>query len=444
MCDTLIATKLATTNNSAIFGKNSDRPPNEGQHLAYFPAQNYPAGSEVKCTYIEIPQVKKTHAILLSKPFWMWGAEMGVNEHGLVIGNEAVFSKIPANKEPALLGMDMLRAALERAVTPREAMQVIIDLLEQFGQGGNCASHGESMYYHNSFIIANADDAWVLETVDKQWAAKQVKDVYSISNCLTIGNEYDLASPNLVDLAVQKGFSKSKSQFHLANDYSDFLYTNFGKGRSRRETTICVLEEQKGKVSVESMIGTLRSHKNDGQSYDPQTSVTDVDVCMHAGFGPIRISQSTASLVVYLDKDLPVIFATGTSAPCTSIFKPFWMDAVSSLNLGAAPTSQSDSSSLFWTHEKLHRATLLNYPERIQTYAADRDEMEKRFIQTALNLADRSPKVRADFSAACFEEAAQAEAEWLKRVEAVPARKKMLHSSAWNGFNKKAEMSVTV
>ncbi|MBI5963778.1 MAG: C69 family dipeptidase [Chloroflexi bacterium] len=435
MCDTLIATKLATTNNIAIFGKNSDRPPNEGQHLAYFPAQNYPTGSKVKCTYIEIPQVEKTHAILLSKPYWMWGAEMGVNEHGLVIGNEAVFSKIPANKKPALLGMDMLRAALERAVTPREAVQIITDLLEQFGQGGNC-TQGEELYYHNSFIIANAEDAWVLETVDKQWAAKQVKDVYSISNCLTIGSEYDLASSNLVDLALQKGFSKSKGQFHLANDYSDFIYTTFGKGRMRRETTICVLEEQKGKISIESMMGTLRNHK--AEYFDPQTSISEVDVCMHAGFGPIRGSQSTASLVVYLDKNLPVIFATGTSAPCTSIFKPIWMDGASSLNLGPVPTSQSDSSSLFWTHEKLHRATLLNYPERIKTYAADCDEMEQRFIQTALNLGDRSPKVRADFTAACFEESAQAEAEWLKRVEAVPAKKSLLHTSAWNGFNKRA------
>ena len=48
----------------------------------------------------------------------------------------------------------------------------------------------------------------MLETVDKQWAARQIKDVYSISNCLTLGNNYDIASPNLVDLAIQKGFSK--------------------------------------------------------------------------------------------------------------------------------------------------------------------------------------------------------------------------------------------
>ncbi len=436
MCDTLIATKLATSNGIAVFGKNSDRPPNEGQHIAYFPAAENVAGSALQCTYITIPQVEKTHAVLLSKPFWMWGAEMGVNEHGLVIGNEAIFSKIPANKEPALLGMDMLRAALERAITPREAMQVIIDLLEEFGQGGNC-TQGEELYYHNSFMIANADDAWVLETVDKQWAARQVKDVYSISNCLTIGSEYDLASANLIDLAIQKGISRSASKFNLAKDYSDFLFTTFGKGRARRETTICVLDEQKGKVSIESMMATLRHHKH--KNFDPQHSVTDVDVCMHAGLGPIRVSQSTASMVVYLDETHPIIFATGTSAPCTSIFKPFWMDAASGLNLGPAPTSHADSS-LYWTHEKLHRATLLNYPERIKTYAADRDELETRFIQGALKLQHAPARDRADFTNQCLAESAAAEAEWLKRVEAVPAKKSFLHSMAWNGFNQKAKL----
>jgi secernin len=445
MCDTLIATKLAASNNIAIFGKNSDRPPNEGQYIAYFPATQNAKDSRVRCTYIEIPQVERTYAVLLSKPFWMWGAEMGVNEHGLVIGNEAVFSKVPANKKPALLGMDMLRAALERAVTPREAMQVIIDLLEQFGQGGNC-TYGEELYYHNSFILANADDAWVLETVDKQWAARQIEDVYTISNCITIGKQFDIASPKLVEFALQKGYTKSTQQFDYAKDYSDSIFTTFGKGRVRRETTMGMLDGQKGNVSIESMISILRHHNV--ERFDPQTSITNVDVCMHAGFGPIRGSQSTASMVVYLDNTSPLIFATGTSAPCTSIFKPFWMDATASLDLGPAPTSQKDSS-LYWTHEKLHRATLLNYPERIKTYSADRDEMEKRFIEGALklhnasasNTPSRAGAARekcADFTNRCIIESLAAEAEWLKRVEAVPAKKKLLHSSAWSRFNKKA------
>lgn len=441
MCDTLIATRPATTTGIAVFGKNSDRPPNEGQHLAYFPAATNTAGSPLKCTYIEIPQAAKTNAVLLSKPYWMWGGEMGINEHGLVIGNEAVFSKIPANKQPALLGMDMLRAALERAREPLEAVHVIIGLLEKFGQGGNCVTDGEHLYYHNSFIIANADDAWVLETVDNQWAARQIKDVYSISNCLTLGNEYDLASPGLVDLAVKKGFSKSQSGFHLAKDYSDFLFTTFGKGRSRREITICALDEQKGRVTIQSMMATLRNHKH--EAFDPQDTVTSVDVCMHAGFGPIRVSQSTASMVAYLDGNRPLVFATGTSAPCTSVFKPFWMDAASSLNFGAAPGSKADSS-LYWMHEKLHRATLLNYPERIKTYESDRAELEKRFIDGALQLhqSNAPARERAEFSQRCLDESLAAERDWLKRVESIPVRQKFLHAQAWKGFNKKANLKI--
>ena len=166
MCDTLIASAKVTKNNTAIFAKNSDRPPNEAQYLAWFPAKTHSAGEKVQCTYLEIPQVKETNAVLLSKPFWMWGGEMGVNEHGLAIGNEAVFSKVPANKEPALLGMDLLRLALERAANPSEAVSVIVGLLEEFGQGGNCIQTGK-LYYHNSFLIAGPGQSWVLETVDR-------------------------------------------------------------------------------------------------------------------------------------------------------------------------------------------------------------------------------------------------------------------------------------
>ena len=138
MCDTLIAGPDVTKNHFAIFAKNSDRPPNEAQFLDWIPARTYQPGESIQCTYINIPQVEKTAAVLLSRPFWMWGAEMGINQYGLVIGNEAVFSKVPANKEPALLGMDLLRLGLERAHTAVQAVEVIVELLEEYGQGGNC------------------------------------------------------------------------------------------------------------------------------------------------------------------------------------------------------------------------------------------------------------------------------------------------------------------
>jgi len=119
MCDTVVATGEVTADGTTVFGKNSDREPNEAHHVLHNPAADHPLGSRVKCTYIDIPQVRHTYAVLLAKPFWMWGAEMGANEHGVAIGNEAVFTKVPYEKGEALTGMDCLRLALERAGTAR-------------------------------------------------------------------------------------------------------------------------------------------------------------------------------------------------------------------------------------------------------------------------------------------------------------------------------------
>jgi dipeptidase len=235
----MVATREMTADSVTVFGKNSDREPNEAQYLDYLPAADCPPGSSLHCTYIDIPQVEHTYNVLLSKPFWMWGAEIGANEHGLVIGNEAVFSKVPAPKEPALIGMDLLRLGLERAATASQAVEIITSLLERFGQGGNCG-FVHPTYYHNSFLIVDPRQAWVLETVERRWAARQVKGAASISNCLTVGSQFDLASADLVSYARGKGWTKGSGDFDFARDYSDFIYTNFGRGRQRcQRSQIC-------------------------------------------------------------------------------------------------------------------------------------------------------------------------------------------------------------
>ena len=109
VCDTSVVVGSASADGSVIFAKNSDRPANECQPLRYYPRQSYPARARVRCTHREIPQTSETLAVLGSQPWWMWGFEIGVNEAGVAIGNEAVYGR-EGYADDGLLGMEIGRA----------------------------------------------------------------------------------------------------------------------------------------------------------------------------------------------------------------------------------------------------------------------------------------------------------------------------------------------
>ena len=159
MCDTL----GAIGKKSVVFGKNSDRDPKEPQVTEWRPAQAH-SEKKVKCTYIEVDQATYTHGTLLSRPSWLWGGEIGMNDQGVIIGNEALFSTNEGNQKEALIGMDLLRLGLERGDSAKAAMDVILEMLEQYGQGGNCG-YLSPLYYDNAFLIMDRKELYVLETV---------------------------------------------------------------------------------------------------------------------------------------------------------------------------------------------------------------------------------------------------------------------------------------
>ena len=162
MCDTYVCLGTWSKDGNVIFGKNSDRLSNEVQLITHKPRMRYSKGEKVECTHISIPQVTETAEILMSQPYWMFGCEMGCNENNVVIGNEAIPSKEPV-MEKGLLGMDILRLGLERGKTAKEALDIIISLLEKHGQGG--AHNLKGMNYSNSFIVADPIEAFVIEAV---------------------------------------------------------------------------------------------------------------------------------------------------------------------------------------------------------------------------------------------------------------------------------------
>ncbi|MGH2899639.1 MAG: carcinine hydrolase/isopenicillin-N N-acyltransferase family protein, partial [Solirubrobacteraceae bacterium] len=307
-----------------LFAKNSDRDPNEAQLLDWQPRARHAPGADVRCTWIEIPQVAETHAVLLSRPFWMWGAEIGANEHGVTIGNEAVFTREPY-AAAGLTGMDLLRLALERARDADEAVHVIVSLLERHGQGGGCGHERRSFTYHNSFLVADPRGAIVLETAGQHSATERVNGARSISNVLTI-----------------PGFARA---------HSDRVRTKVAAGRDRlaRTSALCAVAK-----SAADMRKILRDH-GPGRPWPvyARTNGAMRAPCMHAG-GLVAASQTTASWVAELRPDGTKHQVTATAAPCLSIFKPVRVDEP--LDLGPAPRDHFDPDTLWWRHERLHRS----------------------------------------------------------------------------------------
>ena len=440
MCDTFLVLHPVTEDGAVIFGKNSDREPNEAQVLEYRPAQFFSAPQTVQCTYRAIPQVKETYAVLLCRPFWMWGAEMGANEKGVVIGNEAVFTRMPLDKSAGLTGMDLLRLALERSATAPQALEIIAGLLSDHGQGGICGYEDKRLAYHNSFIIADPREGWVLETAGPLWAAIKVRDFYSISNALTIGEEFDESHAGLIDTARQKGWLKTGETFHFARCYSDWFYTTFSASGQRRDRSFELIRNIKGKMNTASAVNILRDHQDD--DYQPDSHFLGNRICAHAANKLTRnASQTTCSLVARLTHKTQTYWATGTAAPCTSVFKPIWLEGQVLPELGVEPANRFDPNSLWWHHEQLHRSMLLNYSDRIKRYSAERDQLEKLLIQDADEISSGS---RAEFTRHAFVKARDFIKQWIENLKDHPVatRTKWLYRQYWHRQNKKAGILI--
>lgn len=364
MCDTFISFPSHNQGSSIFLGKNSDREPNEAHELSYITAMDY-AESSLQCTYISIPQVKSTYAVILSKPFQMWGAEMGANEHGLSIGNEAVFTKVKFQKgNDGLTGMDLLRLALERCKTAKHAVELITELLEEFGQNACGGYKNKRFYYSNSFLIADRQEAWVLETAGGEWAAKRVYDYYSISNGISIGSEYDLSSKKLISFAKAKGWVKKNETFHFAKHYSDAFYTRMSNCRLRASKTSQSLHKHEGKLDLFNAMEIIRQHNIDNGDFTPAKAST-ASVCMHAN-GLTNPNSTTGSMLAEIKTEgSPTVWLTGTAYACTSLFKPFGFHSNSILQSDYYMPSQKLDSSLWWQSEKLMRSAAMHYKDFI-------------------------------------------------------------------------------
>jgi dipeptidase len=313
MCDTLCGRGSGGT----VFAKNSDRPEGEVQLAVPF-GRRASAGCILRTQYLSIGDTG-AHAALLSIPTWLWGAEHGVNEYGVAIGNERVgTTHVAAHARPALIGMDLVRLGLERARSAEEALGLMTDLLTTHGQGGIAdAAHQEA--YDSSFLIADADQAHVLDTSGHDFAAAPFPDGAAISNRLTLRTEWTHGSAGL----------EAGDDFERFRDHQeDTTPADIRLAASRR-----FLDAQRsGGLTPEATAAHLRDHgggpwgapgRGEPAQAPPIAMRADgrgVSVCMHGR------SVTAASFIAVLPTDLaagaPLRAYVALGSPCVSVYVP--------------------------------------------------------------------------------------------------------------------------
>jgi secernin len=295
MCDTLCVRHDA----GMWFAKNSDRHPDEVQLVEWHDRRS--PGAALRTQYLTVPDAG-AHAFLGSRPAWLWGCEHGVNEHGVAVGNQKIFtSDDPRRLPPALLGMDVVRLALERARSAADALVVCTSMIEQYGQGGSGEPHRDEPYF-SSFLVTDAREGWIIETSDRTWVARPVGSGASISNRVSMTTNWTAAS---VDVAPGSNFDARRHP-KAPTERSDH----------RLATTAACVARGSG-TTLAAIATTLRDHTDNGSGYS---------VCMHR---PESHARTTASMIVDLRADgAPTRAWTCLGNPCVGVYVPVFPPAV--------------------------------------------------------------------------------------------------------------------
>jgi dipeptidase len=204
------------------------------------------------------------------------------------------------------------------------------------------------------------------------------------------------------------------------------------------------MQKHAGEIDLDTMLDLLRMHNAEDDHWAVDRSLTEWTVCVHKGFGPIRASQSVASLVCRLSETGDLHLATGTSAPCLSLFKPIWMEAGLPESSALKPQGQYDAQSIWWQHELLHREVLKDFEVRSHAIQSEQAQFERKWMDAALKASKESVNEKQRITEQAFQEAGSLTNDWYEKVKRQPITHKnaFYYTSEWQSLNRKAHIPV--
>lgn len=449
-CTNLIVTKGASVDGSVMITYAADAA-GFMEPLFYLPRAEHKPGDMLQVyewdtgkLLGEIPQVPITYRVIGN-----------MNEYQVAIG-ETTFGGLNELRDTTAI-MDygsLMRIALQRSKTAREAIKVITDLVSQYGY----YSSGESM------TIADKNEAWILEIISKGmhekgavWVARKIPDGYiaahanqaRIRKVIENDPENCLYATDVKSFALKHKFWDGTSDFSFADVYNplDPGSALFCEGRVWRFYSIAApsfeLDEDywravegaepyplfikpDKKLSVDDLARVMRDHF-EGTEYDMTKGLgagaygcpyrwknltwqVEGDTVNKYGWErPISTQQSAftfiAQLRSFLPDDIGGIFWYGVDDAASSCYIPLYaclQSVPKSFNGGSI--KEFDFNSAFWVFNLVANRAYTKYSYIIEDIKKVQSLFENKFYtsqpaieQAALELRKQSPDLAVDF-----------------------------------------------
>jgi dipeptidase len=283
-------------------------------------------GEKVRTQCLELPQARRTYSVLGSQAPGVWGYDHGLNDQQVAMGRAALRMRLRC-QGPTLLGTDLVRLVLERAHSARHAVDLFIDLVDRYGQGGfpGCPVASET---DNAFLIADPSEAFAIETTAAHWVYQEVQEVRAVSDVSVVSQDWDRISHGLAGYAIaQEWWPADGRKLDFAGTLSeDPMGQDSGMRRWGRATLL--LEQQNGHIDMAFLRRLLSDHyEGMRDEVDPLApGASPRPLCRHAVTG--ADSATTASCVAVLSTDaagLPVLWRA-FGPPCVGVYFPLFLE----------------------------------------------------------------------------------------------------------------------
>ncbi len=363
---------------------NSDRLPNESQSLVRYVSLPFIEPLALTAQTLELDGT--ANEMLIGRPYNQWGAEMGVNQHGLAITVSTVVTKFKSGNRgvasKGLTGQEMLRLCLSFCTTPAEAADRILHYQQQYGLTNDPGIIAYEYLHGYSFVLASATEMILLELANDQWVKKTLRSFHAIAGAFSVADQFDAVSQGAEELARSRKWLGKKRPFHFAEAFGLRKVMRQSKAEPRANLLHAYWAEHKQDFDRQKAFSLLQMHLPAANKFNP----SKVKMASPEQFatGKSNPWQTVNSMVAEFQPDrLPIAWFTGTSSPSTSLFKPFVVPGGNMVEGLIKEPGSLINESLWWKAEVFHRVVMANYQNALLRFQHEQQALQLQFNEKA-------------------------------------------------------------